>query len=438
MRPALLISSYLSICLLPLLLAWLGARPARSFPDELATGAGMLAFSIILIEFIISGRFKSIADQFGLDVVMRFHQLAARTALGLALVHPFLYSAPFMAQYPSDPTRQLSLTMNFQALGTGLIAWVLLPAFIVLAIYHDKLAYKYEYWRFLHGIGAVVIALFVLHHALYSGRYSEDPVLVYYWLGMFAVAISSLVYVYLFRPLFQMKSRWEVVSVKPLAKRTWELAIEPVGHKGLHYLAGQFAWLKIGEHSFSFKENPFSISSCPSSGHKIRFVIKELGDFTRTVGSIKTGSRAFIDGPYGNMVAPVSPEGGLALIAGGVGVAPLIGILRDLRATKDKRPVTLIYGNRTEDQIIYRDELDEFSKDPDTRIELVLSEPGEGWQGHNGLLDEALIKRCVSADMLSWHFLLCGPVKMMENAEETLIKMGVPSQNIMSERFRYD
>ncbi len=439
MKPVVLITLYLTVVLLPLALAGLSGRPPRSLLNELASGAGLLAFSIILAEFVLSGRFRSISRRIGMDVTMRFHQLLARSALVLAVVHPFLYSGPFGYQRPWDVTGQLTLTTDFGALTTGLLAWVLLPAFVLLSIARDQLPYKYETWRLMHGLGALLISAFALHHALNAGRYSQDPILAGLWVVLFAIAVASLFYVYFVEPLLQRKRAWQVTSIKPLALKTWELTLEPENHSGLEFDAGQFAWINIGHSPFSLYENPFSISSAPAAGDGLQFVIKELGDFTRRVGQIKPGTKAYIDGPHGNLTVSGCDHPGIALIAGGVGIAPLLGILRQLHLDKDNRPTTLVYGNRIEEQIAYRDELDALARDHGTRIVHVLSEPKDKWTGPTGMVDSHLIRETFSApEMRRWLYVVCGPPAMMESVENTLIEIGVPSQLILSERFDYD
>ena len=129
----------------------------------------------------------------------------------------------------------------------------------------------------------------------------------------------------------------------------------------------------------------------------------------------------------------------MALIAGGVGIAPLIGILRQLRLDGDRRPAVLEYGNRIEDQIVHRDELEALEDENGTRIIHVLSEPPEGWTGRTGMIDANLIRE-VFADPATrdWVFVTCGPPGMMEVVEETLAEMGVPARQVLSERFSYD
>lgn len=439
MSPRLLLAIYLAVSLLPLTIAAFGGRPARSFWDELAAGAGMLAYAIILAEFLLSGRFRAVSRRIGMDVTMRFHQLFARSALLLAVVHPFLYQAPSKPPYPWDTTRQLTLTDDLSAIATGAIAWLLLIPLVLQAIGRERLQQRYEVWRLTHGLGAAAIASLLLHHTLAAGRYSADPVLGGVWIAMFGVALASLMIIYAVKPVLKRLRPWVVESVRPAAERTWAVTIAPQGHSGLRYLAGQFVWLNIGHGPASMSENPFSISSAPASGSRVEFVIKELGDFTRTIGRIKPGTVAYLDGPHGNLCVEGRKEPGIALIAGGVGIAPLLGILRQLHLENDPRPTLLAYGNRRQEQIVFRDELDTLAEFHRTSVIYALYEPPGDWEGHRGMLDADFFRdRFSDPDMRSWLYVICGPPAMMDAAETALIGLGVPASQILCERFKYD
>ncbi|WP_372988106.1 ferric reductase-like transmembrane domain-containing protein [Marinobacter sp.] len=434
MKPLFLIVAYLVAVTLPLILSALVGGPPREFHQELASGLGILAFSMILVEFILSGRFKAISNDVGMDVTMRFHQIMARTLLVFAVLHPLLYQGtPTAGERPWDPTRQLTLTTDFSDLSTGIAAWLLLTGLVVMAIGRTQLGYRYEIWRLLHGVGALLIALLLLHHTVYAGRYGSQPVMTWVWLAMTGVAVGSLLMVYLVVPWLQKARPWRVSSVVRLTPKQWEVTVTPDGHHGLDYKAGQFAWLNVGHSTFSMKENPFSISSAPAAGPEVSFMIKELGDFTRTIGEIEPETVAYLDGPYGNLTVDGRDEPGVALIAGGVGLAPLLGILRQMRLTGDSRKVKVIYGNRIVEQIAYREELGEED------VVYVLSEPPEGWQGETGFINAALMDRVFSEEEFSeWAFVMCGPAIMMDIVEDHLIKRGTPSHRILAERFSYD
>jgi len=441
MTPNRLIFLYLAVALAPLLLATAGGRPPRGMADALAAGAGMLAFSILLMEFALSGRFRALCAKAGMDRLMRLHQSAARVALGLALVHPLLYGPPFQDPPSWDPGRQAVLSGQGGGLATGAAALVLLIALVALGIGRRQAPFSYETWRWLHGLGAAAVAGFALDHALSAGRYSQDPPLVLLWGGLFALAALSLVWIYLIKPLRQRRRPWRVKGVRPLAERTWELTLEPEGHEGVAFEAGQFVWLSVGHSPFSLFENPFSIASAPGDGPDLRFVIKERGDFTRRVKDVAPGTRAYIDGPVGALTVAGREAPGLALIAGGVGVAPMLSILNQHRLDGDARPLHLLYGNRTDAQIVDRAALDAAATAAQIEVTHVLSEPPEGpqeeWTGRTGVLDPALIRELFGDPARrDWLYILCGPPAMIESVETSLRALGVPKQRILAERFQ--
>jgi len=439
MHPILLVILYVAIVLVPLTIAQLFNFSPRSIQDELATGLGLTALAILLIEFVLSGRFRTISGRVGMDVTMRFHQLLARTAAALLLVHPFLYQTGITFPAPWDVTRELTLGLDIWSMFSGLLAWIFTFVLVLFAVFRDKIGYTYETWRQWHGIGALVIIILSLHHAIAAGRYSSQNTLIWFWGALFTTSLLSLAWVYFVRPYRQLRAPYSVKSVNRIALKTWELVIAPSGQHRFDFQAGQFVWLNIGNSPFQLYENPFSISTAPAQGPEIGFVIKELGDFTNSIGDVKVGCVAYIDGPHGNLTL-VGREGrGIALIAGGVGIAPLIGILRQLAADRDPRPILLIYGNRTREQIAYAQELEELTGILNLKVELVLSEPPLEWSGRMGITDAGLITGMFSFDGApEWLYLLCGPPDMVESVEAVLVECGVPLSQVISERFNYD
>ena len=434
-----LIAAYIALMLAPLVLSFGQGLPARALRDEFASGLGLVAFAVLLIEFVLSGRFRAISRKVGSDVTMRWHQLLARGALLLVLLHPFLYAAPYDRTRPWDPSRAETLLFQTDYLVSGALAFALLIPFVLMAIYRDQLPYRYEVWRLMHGVTAGLIVALVGIHALIGGRYSADPALAAFWLVLMAGAVASLLFVYMLKPLGKLRHAYKVHSVERIADRTWELVVEPERRAPLDFEAGQFVWLNVGNSAFSMGENPFSIATAPGDRPRIGFLIKEVGDFTRSLGRVEVGTRAYLDGPHGHLTVAGREAAGIALIAGGVGLAPLIGIARQMRLDKDTRPAVLVYGNRTAAQIVHGEELAAISADIDLRVEYVLSEPPRDWSGRTGMIGADQI-RAIFSDKppADWLYVLCGPPVMLTIVEQALRDLGVPKSRILSERFYYD
>jgi len=438
MHPALLIIAYVGLALASLALAYAQGKPPRPIWDELSSGLALTAFSILLVEFLLSGRFHSISKRIGMDVTMRFHQLLARTATVFVLVHPFLYSTPTGIPRPDDITGLEHLGLTGPSIVSGLIAWFLLTVLVVAAIFRNQIGYTYEAWRVSHAFGAILIAVLSAHHAFSAGRYSGDATLHLFWLVLLAAAGGTILLVYVVRPLVRLRSPYHVDSVRQVALKIWEVDIKPT-RKALNFVAGQFVWLRVGCSSFSVRENPFSIASAPADRSRLSFVIKEQGDFTLNIGQIAPGAVAYVDGPHGNLTLEGRRAAGIGLIAGGVGIAPLLSILRQLQSDADRRPVILVYGNRCREQIVHLDELQAMSETLDLRVAHVLSEPPPDWRGHIGMVDGTLVKELFSFDGADrWCYFLCGPPAMIDAAERALHEKGIPDRQIVSERFDYD
>lgn len=432
---------YVALGLLPLPLAALQGGSTRGFWHELSSGLAMIGFAMLLVQFLLSGRFRRVSGRVGIDTTMRFHQIAAWGVLAFLLLHPFLYAITALGNGPGAALSSLSRMFTAPGLRSGVIAWLLLILLVPMAVLRDRLPLSHEAWRLSHGIGSALIAILGAHHALGVGSYSADPLLAGLWLAGAAIALLSLVYVYLVKPLLQRRAPWKVTANEPVAERMWRVAVEPVGESIFDFHAGQFAWLNLGSSPFSLVEHPFSISSAPAGLPRVEFTIKQSGDFTDRIGEVPVGTTAYMDGPYGAFTLAGRDATRLVLIGGGVGFAPVVGILRALRAEGWPHPVDVIYGNRADTQILYRDELEAMADALDMRLHLVLSQPPEGWAGVTGVLDRTVIEACLRTrdghlhpDAL--HF-VCGPLPMMDAVESTLSVLGVPPGNIVTERFTY-
>ena len=437
--PRLLIGLYVAVGLAPLVLAAAQEATAANVWRGFSSGLVMVGFALMLVQFLLSGRFPGVSGRAGIDLTMRFHQLAAWMVLAFILVHPLLYAVPrLLSDGPGAGAATLQRTFASDGLRTGVIAWVLMLLLVPMAVWRDRLAIPYEAWRLSHGLGAAAIAGLSLHHTLRVGTFAADPWMAGFWMLLTGVALASLVHVYALKPLLRARRPWRVVGNERVAERMWCLSVEPKEGAAPDFAAGQFAWMNFGHAPWSLTEHPFSIASAPHQRPRISFIVKESGDFTDRIGRVAPGTTAYLDGPHGSFTLAGHAPAPLVLIAGGVGFAPILGILRHLAETGWPHPVTLIYGNRIAGQILCPDEISAIAGRIELNTHLVLSEPPEDWQGVTGELTPEVLARCLgTADPGALYF-VCGPLGMMDSVEETLVRLGVPPARIISERFKYD
>lgn len=437
-RLALLLGLYLALTLLPLALAAAQGLPRRPWLDELSSGLAMAGFAVLLLEFALSGRSRRLSARVGMDSTMRFHQLMALAALAFLLFHPFLYAPAFSERPAYGAGTATRVLLTPAATVSGMLAWMLLVMLAAFAWLRTQLRWSYEAWRLSHGLGALAIALLGAHHTLDIGRYAQHPWLRGVWLAACVAAVSALVAIYVVKPMLQSRRRWRVAVVAPEAERIWRVVLEPETARELRFAAGQFVWLKLHRALGRISEHPFSIASAPGQLPRLQFLVKEAGDFTRDIGRLAPGTPVYVDGPYGNLTLTGREGAGIVLIAGGVGIAPILGLARDLAATHDPRPLRIVYADRSAAQLAARAELEQLARAPGRELHLVLEEPPADWAGLRGRLDLENLKACLPrSGAAEWRYFVCGPPAMIDAVESSLAELGVPLARIAAERFVY-
>ena len=438
---------YLSLVLLPLGISMALSLPNRPWPDELSSSLAMIGFNIILIEFWLSGRVKLLSKILGIDWVLQVHQLFVRAALVFLLVHPFMYTLASQPVWMMGASHQNFLGLTLASGLTGMLSLFALIFLVGLAIMRKSSEISYEAWRLSHVVLALIIATVGFFHTIDAGRYAQELWVKAYWQLMLGLALLSVAWTYVVKPLIQNKNAYEVMSIKQVSMGIWELVIKHSTDKRMNYQAGQFAWLKIGSSS-PMPENPFSITSSASKNSSdISFLIKDVGDFTHQIGQLQVGHKMFVDGPYGNfgIEAFLNNQDQLVMIAGGVGIAPMISILRQMESDQDtslmNKKILLIYGNRVVEQAVNLKNMVRLESFKHLEVVQLVSEPTKEWQGLTGVLDTAMLQRILSAHQINSkraQFMICGPAEMIDSAETSLDQFGAPLANIASEKFQYD
>jgi ferredoxin-NADP reductase len=201
------------------------------------------------------------------------------------------------------------------------------------------------------------------------------------------------------------------------------------------YRPGQFMFVTVKSGQELLKK-PFSISSSPTEPEFIEFT-KKLTDhpFSMVLMNTKVGDWASLDGPYGSFTFEGEFED-VGMLSGGVGITPLRSICKYCTDTFSRTKITLLYGNRTEEDIVFQKELEEMqSQNKNLRVVFTVDEARLGWSGKTGVIDEAMIKDEVP-NYSKTVFYVCGPPAMVVAILELLEKMRISRAQVKVESFQ--
>ncbi|MBI4926962.1 MAG: ferric reductase-like transmembrane domain-containing protein [Anaerolineae bacterium] len=425
---------YLLVTLAPILLILAGPRPeGREFWREFSVGLGFGGLAMMALQFVLTARFKVIKAPYGSDIVYFFHRQISLVAFVLILAHPILL-------FIFDP-RTLEL-LNFitapwraRAAVTATLALIVL---VVISVWRKRLKIDYTRWRIAHGLLATAAMTLALVHIMLVGHYTGSPLARGLWIAYGAFFVGLLLWVRVIKPFLLLRTPFKVVEVQPQPGSAYSLVLQPAGHSGFRFQPGQFAWITAWNSPFADTEHPFSLSSSAEQPGKIEFTIKELGDFTRTIKTMQPGQTVYVDGPYGSFSPDRHPHaGGFVFIAGGIGITPIMSMMRTLADRGDRRPLTLIYANKVDDAVPFRDEIEKLKSRLNLRVVEVLETPPANWEGEQGFVTRKVLEKYLPPERArdAYEIFICGPKPMMDAVERSLVELGIFIGDFHSERF---
>ncbi len=425
------ITVYLLLVLAPLMVLNFGEVPPGSgFWWDLSMALGFASMAIISVQFFLTARFKRASAPFGIDIIYYFHRYLAIAAFIFIFLHFLIIRI--------DNVEALGSTNPFDApwyMTTGRISLLLFMLLILSSFFRKQLKIEYETWRILHIIMAVSAFILALTHIEGVGYYIAAPEKRWLWTSYTLFFVLLMVYIRIVKPWVMKKHPYKVVDVKKERGNAYTLALEPEDHTGMHFKAGQFAWLTLGDSPYHIKEHPFSFSSSPHT-KRIEFTIKELGDFTRTIKDTAIGEIAYLDGPYGTFSVENYPDApGFVFIAAGVGVAPVMSMLRSLADKKDKRPLIFLDINKDLESIIFYDELKEMQNNLNLKLIHLLTKADDTWKGERGRISKALFQRILPKDLKELEYFICGPKPLSDAVQKELYGLKVPLGKVHFELF---
>lgn len=222
------------------------------------------------------------------------------------------------------------------------------------------------------------------------------------------------------------------------------LEVPPEYSSQYRYQAGQFVsfFLTIDGEKLS---RSYSIPCSPLTDSELKVTVKKVDGgrgSTYLCDKVKEGDTLLTTPPAGHFFKPLLDEKGVhyLLFACGSGITPVFSIMKTVLHAGPNNRATLVYGNRTEDAIIYRKEIEQLAQKFEGRLKVVhvLSRPGEAWSGSCGRIDEKLIRELVqdsATSRLSRDVYLCGPAEFMANAKGVLLDCHIPNERIHIEDF---
>jgi ferredoxin-NADP reductase/DMSO/TMAO reductase YedYZ heme-binding membrane subunit len=438
-------------CLLPLLLlgwdAWNGATGANPVNFGIRT-TGMLALIFLVLSLAVTPAVRLT----GRGWLGQFRRALGLYAFGHTCIHFLLFFAFDRAGSIRSTVSEIVLRPYLTVGAIGLLLMAPLAATSTNAMIKRLGGRR---WKALHRLAYVAGSASVLHYYMLVKADVSKPL-------AFAGALGSLLLYRLLTALWHRRPKINqrqtdsagAATVRPAswsgpmrvahifqetaAVRTFRL-VPVTGHRlPFDFLPGQYLNLALVIEGRAVRRS-YTIASAPTQTGYCEITVKREA---RGLGSkhlhdaIRVGDCLDVVAPAGRFTFTGAETSSLVLIAGGVGITPLMSQIRYLTDLDWQGEIYLLVSARTEGEIIFRQELDRLrQRHPNLRVTITLSnEAGGDWTGERGRVSPELLTRAIP-DLARRRVHICGPTEMADAIKLMLVDLGVPGEAIHGESF---
>ncbi len=422
-----------------LILAWWlahgGAAQFGTLVGDLAAigriGALLGTFAVLVLLTMIS-RVPWLERHYGQDHLNHWHRWAGITAVTLLTTHVIASTLAFAAAADSGLARQIAnFVLYYPNLLAALAGFGLLVLVAVTSARALRRRLRYETWWLLHLYAYLAVALSFAHQITLGSDLARDPWARAYWIALFAGTLATVLgYRWLLPIARAFRYRLRVAEVR---EETPDVVTLTLRGRNLHRLpvqAGQYFLLRFLRPDRWWKAHPFSLSAAPD-GRSLRFTVKALGDDTAALRRLPPGTPVMAEGPYGAFTAARATTGRIALVGGGIGIAPIRALLEDVE--RPPGDVAVLYRARRREDAALLDELADLARDRGYPLFVSYS---RGANPSPDPLRPDVLRRAIP-DIATRTVFVCGPAAMIDAARAGLRAAGVPRSRIVYERFGY-
>lgn len=397
--------------------------------NELGRLAAIVGTYGSLMVLLLAARIPWLERVVGQDRLLAWHRRIAPWSLGLIGAHVVLTTLGYAMGSGIGLLDQawefLARTPWMLPALAGLVL-MLVVGFSSMRVARARMTY--ETWWVTHLYAYLAVALAYLHQVRYGQAFVGHPWATRFWLALYVISLGSLVVFRWGLPLIR-SLRHQLRVTKVVRESPDTVSVHLTGRRldRLPGVGGQFYTWRFAVPGLWWQGHPYSVSAAPD-GRSLRITVKDLGDHSAALARLKPGTRAFIEGPYGAMVAAHRLTDSVVLVAGGVGITPIRAVLDDLPA--DARVEVLYRAPRAEAVILSRELEHIAAARPDTRIRYLVGTRRQFPLDARWLA--WLVPWVAQADVY-----VCGPPDMEQAVVEAAGVLGIPHERVHTESFTW-
>jgi predicted ferric reductase len=408
--------------------------------DSAGRISGLVASVLLLAQVVLMARVPALESAYGQDRLARIHRVVGFTSFDLMLAHVVTITWGYAAgRLAGTPGTFWDLVVHDPGMLLALGGTVALCLVVATSVRAARRRIRYESWHLLHLYAYLGVGL-ALPHQLWTGQqFVSSPARTAFWWTAWAGSAGAILLWRVGRPLVRnLRHRLRVTSV--VREADGVLSVYLTGHRldRLPVEPGQFlSWRFLGRPGWT-RANPYSLSAAPD-GRSLRITVQADGDGSAALATLRPGTRALVEGPFGRLSPRARTRRKVALIGAGVGITPLRALAEGL----DYRPDEVVLLHRFTSEPLFLGELQALAAERGLEL---LHLPGHrrapgSWLGDGvgpaDLVSDVAALRLWVPDIAERDVYVCGPDHWTDLVRSTLLEAGLPLDNLHLENFAW-
>jgi predicted ferric reductase len=400
----------------------------ESFTLNLSRIFALVGTAIALTSIALASRAPWIERAIGQDRMIFWHRKIGPYALFLIAFHVILVSFAKRVGPEMNAWQSLwDLVLGTKWIMPALMGFVFMVGIGVTSYHRIRKLFSYETWWVIHLYSYIGIALAFMHEITNGVMFIDNEIFKDWWIfynaSVFAILITYRIVVPLKNSL---RSKPTIQKIVRENRDTISLWIKVRKEKSLVAQGGQYFNLRLLSSNKWWEAHPYSLSGEPKDG-TLKFTVKELGDHSRWLKTLKPGTKVLMEGPYGNFTANRLKGNKVILIAGGIGITPIKALMQSFSGIESG---LLLWRVSKKDDLILLADIEKLCQARKISFKPVIGSRAvqEQW------LDESLSSL---SDVSEHEVFICASPSLIKSVKTDLAKFGIPEKSIYTEEFEF-
>jgi predicted ferric reductase len=390
--------------------------------------AGFTGAYLMLIMVLLIARLPWLEMSVGQDRLLYWHRKVAPWAFGLICAHVAFITLGYAQASNVGVLRQLWVFItSYRDVLAAIVGFGLLMLAGITSIRAIRRRLRYETWWIVHLYTYLALSLAFAHQIFTGAPFIGHPLTRAVWIAIWAGTAGMVFAFRVLQPVWRsLRHRLRVVEIRQEAPGMLSVICRGRRLDRLAVSGGQFFLWRFLTRELWWQAHPYSLSALPQPPY-IRVTVKDLGDQSGAIRSLRPGTRIAIEGPYGAFTHHARVSDRVLLIGAGVGMTPLRALLEDLPARTD---TVVIMRGSSPDDLVHRGEIAALVDRCGGRLHEIIG------SRHKVAFDARLLRHLVP-DIATRDIYVCGPDGFMATVIDAALRLGVPEEQVHQEAFGF-